>query len=482
MKYDDESVGVEDVDLDDLDEEEGLTDAEDIIDQLTEDELRAFLKELAGKDPKIANLVTVRFSKDSDMDDMWSFEEELDGIDEKYSPYASGASFLYAGDLHAFLDRYAGFMISDGKFKAANELLIEVYERIGQTDEFDHDGEFYDVMQDCLKYWREIDKKCHEMPDKLEILDRIKDTSDYEHQYVDDLEGIMEEGFQEKECLMRKIEWTDEQISHWENDQVSAPAIRDPSLGTNVSKKLELMYRMGCSKDEIDAVAKKYWRLPYVRLWKTDNLILQGQTEEAEKLLEESKETDAGDGYFLIKETVRLISAYEMLGRTEDYKRELAGFIFRDSNINPLEDGYSYDMRDYVKKLKAACKPKEWARYREKILEKGVVNRYDFMLEEGLYERLMDELTKEPVYVMDKYEASLRHRFPEQLRKYYEDYVTKQAFQVSTRKEYAALMRYLKKIFIIPGGSVQAAEIADKWKKQFPGKPAFLDELHKAGF
>ncbi len=480
----DEDEDIEDEDADNEDDES--TDVDDLIDQLTDIQLRDLLKELALNDSRIANLITIRFSKDSCMDDLATFCDELESIEVKYSSLTHGISYLYADDLISFMDKYVGKMIEDGKFKAANELVISVYDKIEQLGSDDHDGELYDAMVRCVKYWRDIEQKCHEMPCKVEILDRLKDAADdgngYD-EYYKDIDKLIDEGFQEKECLMRKMEWTEEQISRWEKDQKSAQEIKDLTLGSNVAKKLELMYRLGCPQDETDAVAKKYWRYPHVRIWTADNLDRQGRTDEAVRVLTESKGLDKDNVIFVSMEAVRLIAMYEKLGNKKDCKNELLFYIFT-CNHNPHfnEKEYSYDTNEYIRKLKAASKPAEWAEYRERILEGKLVNKFKFLDEEGLYERLLNELLKEPPFQMDQYERKLRPMYSEEIKKYYADYIKRRAPQTTKRSEYAALMPYLKKLVNYPGGMDLAVEIATEWKDQFAGRRAFQDELRKAGF
>ncbi|MCD8306622.1 MAG: hypothetical protein LUD51_00095 [Clostridia bacterium] len=484
--YDDDSY-LEDADSEDEDwDDDDSTGVDDLIDQLTESQLRDLLKELALNDSKIANLITVRFSKDSDMDDLADFFDELENIEVRYSSFTHGISYSYVSDLSHFMDKYVGKMIEDGKFKAANELVIAVYDKIGQLGSEDPDGELYDVMQDCMKYWRDIEQKCSEMPCKAEILDRLNDAVNDGHEYDEyyrDIEKLMNEGFQERECLMRKMERVDEQISHWEKDQKSDQSIIDLSLGSNVAKKLELMYRIGYPQDETDAEAKKYWWSPYVRIWAADNLDQRGKTDEAVRVLKESRNQDKEDGIFVSREVVRLISMYEKLGRKKDCKNELLFYIFAcDHGPHFNDTKYSYDLREYIRKLKALCNPEEWSGYRERILEGNLVNKFVFLDEEGLYDRLLSELLKEPPYQMDQYEKKLKPLYPEEVKKYYADYLMRRAPQTTKRSEYAALMPYLKKLVNYPGGMELAMDIASQWKDRFAGRRAFLDELHKAGF
>ena len=135
--------------------------------------------------------------------------------------------------------------------------------------------------------------------------------------------------------------------------------------------------------------------------------------------------------------------------------------------------------------MKAVCTEQEWERYREQILQsRNSCNiLYTFMEAEGLYERMLECMQKEPfIFNVDKYEKVLNKKFPEQMRDIYITYVDKQAETTGDRKRYRELMQYLKKIRRYPGGKEKAAEIAENWRALYCRRSAMMDELQKAGF
>ena len=135
--------------------------------------------------------------------------------------------------------------------------------------------------------------------------------------------------------------------------------------------------------------------------------------------------------------------------------------------------------------MKAVCTEQEWEQYREQILQSrnSCTILYPFMEAEGMYERMLECVQKEPfIFNVDKYENVLKKKFPEQMRDIYISYVHKQAERTGDRKRYRELIQYLKKIRRYPGGKEKAAEIAENWRALYSRRSAMMDELQKAGF
>ena len=140
---------------------------------------------------------------------------------------------------------------------------------------------------------------------------------------------------------------------------------------------------------------------------------------------------------------------------------------------------------EYIVKLKKLCSETEWEEQREKFLQ-GKTSywiRYEFLVEEELFERLLQEIQKnQSVHVLDQYEKVLRKHLPNEVRDMYVQYVKKESTRTADRKAYKYLMSYLKKITKYPDGKKIAGDIADCWKQDYKRRPAMMDELRKAGF
>ena len=103
------------------------------------------------------------------------------------------------------------------------------------------------------------------------------------------------------------------------------------------------------------------------------------------------------------------------------------------------------------------------------------------MEQEGLYERLMDRVAAlESLPTLDRWEDVLRSRFPERMRDTYIQCLEAQMCLAGDRKQYAAVIAYLKKLRTYPGG--RDTELARRWRTAYPRRRSMLDELGKAGY
>lgn len=69
---------------------------------------------------------------------------------------------------------------------------------------------------------------------------------------------------------------------------------------------------------------------------------------------------------------------------------------------------------EYIQKLKKICDVAEWEDFRERLLTSPNTYsvKYDFLKEEGLFERLLLEIENSiSVYALDQYEAVLKNIF-----------------------------------------------------------------------
>ena len=104
------------------------------------------------------------------------------------------------------------------------------------------------------------------------------------------------------------------------------------------------------------------------------------------------------------------------------------------------------------------------------------------MESEGLWERLMEAVTAAgSISTLDRYEAALKNRYPDEMLEAYAHILIKEAIAVSDRKRYQELARYLKKLKRYPGGTERAAQLAEDWRIRYSRRRAMMEELNKAG-
>jgi hypothetical protein len=197
--------------------------------------------------------------------------------------------------------------------------------------------------------------------------------------------------------------------------------------------------------------------------------------EKAIEVLQESKKLDKEYAGLLSEYSRELIDIYRRTRQMDAYKTELEYYVFTCAQNN----------LQFVKMLKEQCNEKEWIQYRDKILASRTAwsIKYAFLEDEELFDQLLEEIVNSgSVYSLDQYEKVLKKKYPEEVRDAYINYVRKCAQEVTDRKRYKELMRYLKKISKYPDGKKKAQHIAEEWKLVYKRRPAMMDELHKMGF
>lgn len=88
---------------------------------------------------------------------------------------------------------------------------------------------------------------------------------------------------------------------------------------------------------------------------------------------------------------------------------------------------------------------------------------------------------KSPAKITCYYDKLKATEFGEQSKNLYEQYIRNAGEQVSNRSEYAALCEKLK-IFSKKCDAELAKQIASDFRELYRRRPAFMDELTKAGF
>lgn len=96
-------------------------------------------------------------------------------------------------------------------------------------------------------------------------------------------------------------------------------------------------------------------------------------------------------------------------------------------------------------------------------------------------ERLYQLCCKFPSKIVSYYAKLKATDFKEQSKNLYEQYIRNEGERISTRSEYADFCKALKK-FSDSCDSALARKIALHFREEYRRRPAFIDELTKAGF
>lgn len=455
---------------------------EEIIERISEEELRSFVKGIAAQDSEIRNILMTRYAVKIDEKQMERLKQGVDqlvweyGDRSGYIDYRNALDFCWA--LENYLEDKVDTLIERKCYGQAFALTNYVFQTIGNIDIDDSDGGTSQVANVCYDKWKKILENCSE-EEKNEMFSWFMShlSCDYVVDYMEDyMEDFLTHEFQNREMLEKMLKDLDERIE-MQTSSTDCGSTWSARYGyeNNIIKRLERMERLGFSAEEIREYRRQHWRFSVVRELEIQENLNNGNLDEAIRILQESKILDKEYPGLIARYSEQLISIYETQPDKEVYKKELLYYVFECPQNNLV----------HIYKLKKVCTDKEWDGYREKILKspKNYNILYPFMEKEGMYEPMLECLKKETfIYNLDRYEKVLKEKFPEQVRDIYISYLRHEAERASNRNRYRELMKYLKKIRRYPRGKEKASEIAKNWRAVYYRRTAMMDEMQKAGF
>ena len=373
-------------------------------------------------------------------------------------------------ELDELLSDTAGQLLTSGCVWEAFSLTCYGFRAAAQCDMDDSDGGLTMLAKTCHDLWStQIDGAGPELRRRMyQWFQDACQTSDGLCQEL--LWEAQQELFHDSEFLESNIHQLDRMIRE-EQASRDRGYSRLPQL---VIQKLEQMEELGVPREEIQEAEREHWELPDVRRRVIRRLLEEQRYSEAEALLQESKELDRKWPGLVGGYSQELIGLYEEAGQGEKLLEELQFQVFQCGQQDLT----------YVKKLKDRIPPDQWLELREELLTGKTLYgdlREELLEQEGLYERLMEQVAAlESLSTLNRWEKVLRPRFPERVRDAYIQCLETQMRRASDRKQYAAVISYLKKLRTYPDG--RDTELAKRWRMAYPRRRSMLDELGKAGY
>lgn len=169
------------------------------------------------------------------------------------------------------------------------------------------------------------------------------------------------------------------------------------------------------------------------------------------------------------KYEMKLKNLYQRTGRTEEHYALLRQMFYERPGDDELYEEY-----------RATFSDDQWREETEQRLYPAVVGRYNamsFFEKEKRYDLMMD--TAERVGDFYGYEEALKERYPERCLKILAGNADKEMERATQRKGYRKVARILKKMLKYPGGEAVAKDLAEKYRKEYPRRPALWEELER---
>ena len=452
----------------------------EIVEGIPVEDLREILFTLATSDNFLYNKIMTKYVPITSCH-MDRLKEQVDDIGYHYSDRGGFVDYYHATDytdaLNNLLDENIPLLLEKNCRMEAFELVNCVFYEIGNRDMDDSDGGTSFVANNCYEYWQTILYECND-EEKEKMFQWFQDHQenyviDYMEEYISDF--LLNE-FHDEGILWEKLHMLDEKIAKFQKENYSGDSYSAYyGMVNNITARIHLMEELNYSKQEIREYRQKYRNFSEIRKMEIQEYLSDRKYEEAIAVLKESKILDADKAGLVAEYSQQLIQIYEKRNMQKEYAQELQYQVFECMQDN----------LEYIVKWKKLYSPAEWDKQRERFLQGKTSSRirYEFLVEEQLFERLLQEIRKnQSVYALDQYEKVLKKHLPNEVRDMYVQYVKKESTRTADRKAYKYLMSYLKKITKYPDGKKMAQDIADCWKQDYKRRPAMMDELRKAGF
>lgn len=137
---------------------------------------------------------------------------------------------------------------------------------------------------------------------------------------------------------------------------------------------------------------------------------------------------------------------------------------------------------DYYEEWKTLIPKKNLCDEIERLLNEPKNYSYEYIISyENMSNRIYQLCCKSPAKITCYYEKLKTTEFKEQSKNLYEQYIRNEGEQTTNRSEYAVLCGKLKK-FSMECDPELAVKIAADFRELYRRRPAFMDELTKAGF
>lgn len=195
-----------------------------------------------------------------------------------------------------------------------------------------------------------------------------------------------------------------------------------------------------------------------------------GNYDEAIRLYREQIDSRP-DSYWSDGPRKALMEIYRIQGDTAAYNVELYNMMTAHTGVEK-----------YYMEYKALFTAEEWKVRWEELLDEfadklPLINLW--LSIEDRYDLIMDNAEPDNEYLIDAYGEKLFDLYPDRCLKVLANTADSQARISKNRRDYKYIARTLKKIAAHPEGRVLAAELAAKYRAQYPRRTAMIDELKR---
>ena len=189
-----------------------------VIAKISEEELRRFVRRIAGENSEIRNLLMTSYSQKLNAQQLNQLRQEIDDIVYSYGgrhrfiDYRNAWNFT--SDLETFLYEKVQILVDRNCHWQAFDLTNYVFKIIGNIDMDDSDGGSTQVANACYEMWKQVLKQCdEEEKKKMFMWFQEHCTGGYVIDFMEDyLSDFLMNEFHDRELLLKKLEMIDSEI------------------------------------------------------------------------------------------------------------------------------------------------------------------------------------------------------------------------------------------------------------------------------
>ena len=493
-----------------------LKEANDLLKTLPTKEVSAFVASLLADDPALVHTFLRRFGPFNFEQSKTDLLMNLRNAEYEHSEYDGFVPWRRASSYASAIRRIAKAQLSDAiaheKYKSALSLGFEIYLFVTKVDT-DDDGSFFDDLVDILDdSWDAIFDAARERKDDalLRLLfDKlveyasspdIQRTVRYEmpddyayNMQCEHIENYLVSRF----CDVPTYAPTMQQFADLKMESAiklsNARKAADERMGIPLNGhnpylkdvahwvlvRVRCMETMGATYEERISFASDYLGVRDVCLYFADEAERTGNRAEALRLVEACLDSARKQGVPAPDWALeRAVSLYEYKGDNAAVRNALEQLL--------VSGAFRKDSPKWLRKLRGLCDAEEWPAKRDRIFSAVDVDyyRWCYYVEEGLFDRLMDEIEQMGVPALRGFEELLVPRYPDRVLAMYRKSLLGSGGQEppvgSTRNSYARFASQVKHMRSIPGGNKLADQIVTKVLELYPRRPALRDELSRA--
>ena len=432
---------------------------EEILEQMSEDQLRSELKQAVYAHSDIRDRICgVYRTKEAGEADVMDVYYKLNSLavtcGDRYGfvDWRSGPE--YVREFSECMENLIRPMIERGEYMIAFRSLAKAFDVLNEVDMDGSGGEHSDIASMIEGYWDEvIHGACEEERGRMH--DWFVSKQDYYMDQIcgDSIDYVLEHSFDDTKYLEPLLEEVRRNL-----EEPDLNLYRERDL---LEKYREYLCRIGENTEEYEKWLESHESHPAVMEIRLKQAEERKDTETAVRILEElcgKTEYDREKyGY-----RIRLLKLYEKSGQKEKEKQMLRYFLADQNDTS----------RERIGRYRDLCGKEEWDEFRDAYLEKHPSLKPEIYHEEKLYDRLLDCLSGQPVNVIDRYRDELKDAYPQELLAIYMGYLYTLERRHPNNSTYQEMRRYLLIAAAIDGGKKESVSLIREWIGRYPTRTA----------